>query len=237
MTTFNFARYKNVDNKYNMRCRYERRLIMKKITLLILLVISILFPVSFSHAQETNVDKAYLIGEEGKIIELSPIDVTLRNANRKTIPLISEGSLLTKEYMYEVTPQNFGNTGTLQDIKWDSTGGLKAWVKISYGYSNGGYLLKSVEANWRKEDSSFVLSNAQITGICNGVNYYNGSPVTNQIKTWYVNPVKTIKYTNFTTPINGNASGLMGGKSSIHIRRGSSSWDLVLPVNAYHSNG
>ena len=180
---------------------------------------------------------AVLIGETGKKVYLEPVRESEPQVVATTFNVNGEETMYFKEALYEITPSSFGNAGSMQDIKWDGSRGLKAWVKIYYSYTNGGYLLNAVEVNWRKEDASLSLSNATISAICHGVNYYNGQPETSQDRIWYVSPGKIKKYTNFQNPIKSTAYGLVGGRSNIKITRGGSSWELNLPVNVYHSYG
>lgn len=177
-------------------------------------------------------NRATLIGDSGKVVQLNPVEVSEPRPVMTTRSAKGEEIMYVKEAVYQVRPRDFGNAGSMQDIKWDKTGGVKAWVKIYYGTSNGGILLKAVEVNWRKENASLSLSNATVSALCRGVNYYNGQPV-KQAKTWNVSPSKIKKNTGFTTPVNSNAGAWVGGKSNVKIKRGGSTWELNLPVNVY----
>lgn len=210
---------------------------MKKVLLLSMLSLSCLFMTSnvYAHNSPDNLvfkEEAVLIGDSGKRVAIEPIEVSDPKPILSLESVDSQNQVYCKEAVFEITPQDFGNAGSMQDIKWDSTGGVKAWVKIYYGYSNGGILLNAVEVNWRKDDPHLSLSNANIMAWCQGVNYYNGQPVKNQ-RTWYVSPSHIKKYTGFTTPVKTTPGAWVAGKSNVTIKRGGSSWELNLPVNIY----
>lgn len=189
------------------------------------------------NTEEYNQQKAVLIGETGNKVFLEPVTESEPQVVATTHNVSGEETTFFKEALYEITPSSFGNAGSMQDIKWDGSRGIKAWVKIYYSYTNSGYLLNAVEVNWRKEDPSLSLSNATISAICHGINYYNGKAEISQDRIWYVSPGHIKKYTNFKNPINGTAYGLVGGRSNIKITRGGSSWELNLPVIVYQSFG
>lgn len=170
---------------------------------------------------------AILEADDGTTIEL---EIKEEKNNINLLNKENYDGLFQKEFYVDILPEQLALLSSRQDEKWDSTMGVKAWVKVNYSYNSGSMYATSVEYNWLVNDRTFSLSNATIRAVSNGTSRQYGY-VNDQNRSWTTTPVKGIKYTGFTKPVQENLLGvIVAGSSNVTINRNTSSWTLFLNV-------
>lgn len=198
----------------------------------------VMMSLSITFAEESNTaqceqSKSILVHESGNYLELKTIKKLPEIA--VDINKLANGSYNVNEFSEEfeviATSAELRYTSNLTDESWDSSGGVKAWGRVTYDMYQGTVRIDKVEGDWRNYDSpGTTLSNYTVIAACNGEDARTGNYVRQRIEKPVI-PYFT-EYTNFSSYIRPEINGAMAGASTVvNIRRGNNSWLLFLKLN------